>query len=87
MYDSEHYHQGRAAAYHTAIGLVRRARRLSEALALLEQLELDASAAASARAETMPDRVANRGVDGVQRSHAGGRHVGVQDDEQGLLSG
>ena len=87
MYDSEDYHQGRAAAYHTAIGLVRRAHRLSEVLTLLEELEIEATAMASAHARAVPMRVADGGVDGVQIAHAGGRHVGVQDNDAGHLSG
>lgn len=49
MYDSEHYHHGRAAAYHTAVGLLRTGRPVRELLVELERLQLAAEATAEER--------------------------------------
>lgn len=52
MYDSEHYHHGRAAAYHTAVGLLRTGRPAHELAAELERLQLAAETLADERKGT-----------------------------------
>ncbi len=54
MMDSEDYHTGRAAAYHTAVGLLRRVRCDPAVVHELERLQLAAEAAANVRAGAAP---------------------------------
>lgn len=53
MYDSEDYHTGRAAAYHTAVGLLRSGRPVGELLVELERLQIAAEVTADERASAM----------------------------------
>jgi len=50
MNDSEDYHTGRAAAYYTAVGLLRSGRSVRELLTELERLQLAAETTAEERA-------------------------------------
>ena len=50
MNDSEDYHTGRAAAYHTAVGLLRSGRPVKELLIEFERLQIAAEATAEQRA-------------------------------------